>query len=541
MLVWFCNKQKRRNKSSARNLPSVFQAEAIACQQVSERQSLNLAPQVSERESLDLAPQVSERESLDLAPPVSERESFDLAPQVCERESLDLVPQVSDRESLDLATQVSERESLDLDTQVSERESLDLDPQEQSPVSSSIQPSLADRRLLPNDLHQVYTEVYATRPKWNNISLAFDLPPATLESTRMKHREDPDNCLREMLYTRLKLEHPLTWRDVVNGLRCSTVGETALANELATKYGLEQNNSPEQTLTISVGEPSFVLGPTLPAPECVVRYSSYLKDRYKQMSVLPDPDWPPAITAEQYYTNLALIERERHGLPRAETSETMAYDYAHGKIDNIVAKKQEIKLEEAFLPIIDPGSKESRLTILMDGASGVGKTTISRKVCIDWANGEILQDYQLVILVPLRVDIITKSVCENLVNLLQGDPELKEKIVQHLHKTYGANFLFIFDGFDELSLQQRNVQSLFLDIIKGSKFHRCSVLVTSRPCASGPLRRINRVSRHVEVLGFTKNQIEGCIHKNVPEVEATQLIQKLKERLDIGSICYISL
>ena len=104
------------------------------------------------------------------------------------------------------------------------------------------------------------------------------------------------------------------------------------------------------------------------------------------------------------------------------------------------------------------------------------------------------------ILAPLREVIINKSECEDLVNLLQGDPELKEKIVQHLHKTYGANFLFIFDGFDELSAQQRNVQSLFLDIIKGSQFHRCSVLVTSRPYASGSLRRMKRVNRHIEVL-----------------------------------------
>ena len=124
------------------------------------------------------------------------------------------------------------------------RGSLEVQP-EQSPVSSSTQPSLADRRLILNDLHKVYTEVYSTRPKWHNISLAFNLPPVTLESIRIKHREDPDSCLREMLYTRLKLGHPLTWRDVINGLRCSTVWETALANKLTTKYGLKQNNSPE--------------------------------------------------------------------------------------------------------------------------------------------------------------------------------------------------------------------------------------------------------------------------------------------------------
>ncbi len=107
----------------------------------------------------------------------------------------------------------------------------------------------------------------------------------------------------------------------------------------------------------------------------------------------------------------------------------------------------------------------------------------------------------------------------------------------------GADILIIFDGFDELSSQERNFlqKSLVLDIIKGDKLHRCSVMITSRPYASQPLRSLSRVNRHIEVLGFTEEQIHDCVCTNIPGKEGKKLIQKLKQRLDIGSLCYIPL
>ena len=276
---------------------------------------------------------------------------------------------------------------------------------------------------------------------------------------------------------------------------------------------------------------------TLPRdpPECVARYAQYLKDKYKRMSTLPDGDWPPSLGRQ--YTRLAMIEQERE-LPGAELVATMERDYIHGNIDNIVKRKKAIQLPEIFLPTKDGGQQ---LKILMDGAPGVGKSTLSRKVCKDWASGELLKQYHLVILLPLRQPSIREAT--SIEGLIEADdPDLKSEVVRYIQKTSGEHVLLIVDGYDELSYQDRTKHSLFLIIIRENKFPKCSVLVTSRPYASDYLQQLQSVNRHVEILGFTEEQIEHCITENIPDkAKATELVQTLKERQDITSLCYIPL
>ena len=367
----------------------------------------------------------------------------------------------------------------------------------------------------------VYERLIPICSEWHNFGLALGLTQNKLKEIDSDNKMCK-NCLRENLSVRIN-DKPLTLKDVVNALRRDIVKN----NELAEK--IESEFSEQLDLQIQLDDPANqeqgfekITSAPISLPDCVLRYSIYLKDKYKRMPVLPD-SWPPSLVGQDHFTNLALIEKRKYlQLPQAKSKHSIEYDYAYGNVDNIVERKQAIKLENLFEPLPGEDSTQDQFIILMDGAPGVGKTTISRKMCKDWSRDELRIKFNLVIFLPLRELFIA---CRgdssfSLSDLLDADdPELKHQVLQYMQRTSGDGVLFIFDGFDELSFHQRTQHSLFLDIVKGKRLHKCSVLVTSRTYASGPLREISRINRHVEVLGFNKQQINNCIKKNISTKE----------------------
>ena len=267
-------------------------------------------------------------------------------------------------------------------------------------------------------------------------------------------------------------------------------------------------------------------------PASVVQYADFLKQRYLEEPILQDDPWPLSIG--QHYINLALIKHEK----RAHTQQSVQEDLLRGKIDQIQKKKQTITPDSMFTD--DKGKTLSSFRMLMDGAPGVGKTTLCRKICQDWAKGEILQDFMLVY-VPLRDSILAKA--QRIEDLFyHDDPDVQDSITRHVRKTQGAGTVFIFDGFDELSKKERERKSLFLDIFKGKILRQCSAVVSSRPYASDRLQRMGAVTRHIEVLGFNEEQIKACIETAIRDKQkASRLIQQLESREELLSLCYIPL
>ena len=263
------------------------------------------------------------------------------------------------------------------------------------------------------------------------------------------------------------------------------------------------------------------------------------------MNVLASEDWPPSIGRHE--SNLVLIEHGRGTLPGVKDAKQMQKDYVGGKVDRIVERKKEISYEDIFdFSTAIENSEEAtyaskHFRMLIDGAPGIGKTVLCRKFCKDWGAGRILQQFSMVWLLHLREERIAKA--KTIDDLFQHDDEdLLREVIQQMKKTSGEGNALVCDGFDELSKQERTQHSLFLDIIKGRVLPKCSVIVSSRPYASLELQKLQSITHHVEIVGFTEEQIKECIRRNIPDKpKAEELIQKLKQRLDIFSMCYTPL
>ena len=275
-------------------------------------------------------------------------------------------------------------------------------------------------------------------------------------------------------------------------------------------------------------------------PKCVKKYQGSLKNMYNVMTPFLEEDFPDRVPRED--AKVVLIQNSGYDKDNKE-SESLDYDHAYGKIDSIQAHKKEIDVSLILEPVPSMDKKEPPKApkMLMDGAPGVGKTTLTLSACKDWAKNKIFKQYDLVLLVPLRQSSCREA--KSLIDLLPGDdPTLKQEVVQYILKSSGENIAIVFDGYDELSYEQRRRGSFFMDIFRGKVLHKCAVWITSRPYTSGELLKIPSINRHVEILGFKKEQIYACVRKRIKDREkAYSLIQQLEEREDITSICYIPL
>ena len=174
-----------------------------------------------------------------------------------------------------------------------------------------------------------------------------------------------------------------------------------------------------------------------------------------------------------------------------------------GNITEVLEKRKEISIEQILEA--EEGQGKLRL-ILIEGAPGIGKSTLAWELCRKWEEFACMRQYRLVILLRLREEEV-----QSIASVSQlFESEDKEALAKDVSDSQGRAILFILDGFDELPKQLQQ-KGFLLNLIKGRVLPKSTVLVTSRPSATGELLTSCRpqIQKHVEVLGFTQQSVQA--------------------------------
>ena len=259
--------------------------------------------------------------------------------------------------------------------------------------------------------------------------------------------------------------------------------------------------------------------------------------------------WPP--TPSMIFINLACIDRRSVGCNEyEEITKAMVQD---GNVDVINARKGPIDFHEIATGITihcdknedstATGKKqEEKRVILVEGAPGVGKSTFAWEFCRRWERGEIAQQYQVVLLLRLRDDRMSraKDLNDLLYHPLKG---VSEAVSKELIISGDFHALIILEGYDELPDSCRHDGSIFFQLISGKLLPLATVLVTSRPWATKNMRLFygNRIYQHIEILGFTSHQITEYIESTLPQDKVSDLSLYLEKHPQIRGCMYIPL
>ncbi|KAK0153459.1 NLR family CARD domain-containing protein 3 [Merluccius polli] len=208
-----------------------------------------------------------------------------------------------------------------------------------------------------------------------------------------------------------------------------------------------------------------------------------------------------------------------------------------------------IKCEDILKPL--PGQDQPIRTIMTTGVAGIGKTVLTRKFTLDWAEGKANQDIHFTFPFTFRELNLLEGKEFSLVGLLHHFfIETKEAGICRYER---FQVVFILDGLDECRLPldfQKNqiwtdvtaptsVDVLLTNLIRGDLLPSARIWITTRPAAANriPAECVGMVT---EVRGFTDPQKEEYFRKRFREKTlARKIISHVKISRSLHIMCHI--
>ena len=291
-----------------------------------------------------------------------------------------------------------------------------------------------------------------------------------------------------------------------------------------------------------------ILGIGTDAVSTVDAATKQLQQRYKDSRFSSSLNvWPPYQYQPKHYTTLAFIHNNTKDADVVRFSVTQELAVAGSIKPSQPYKESDLNtnmtknISDIFSPIEALDGSFVDLHILIEGAPGIGKTVLTKEIAYQWAKNELLASKTLLLLVFLREcsQGQLRSITELLKHVFRND-EMVPYFTNYLLKTEGEDAVIVFDGFDELSEENRK-ESIVVDIINRTILPKSCLVITSRPTASSSLHK--RVDRRVEIVGFTEEDrldyIQTALEGKNEQVKALQ--HYLQSNPTINALCYIPL
>ncbi|XP_068565221.1 NLR family CARD domain-containing protein 3-like [Cebidichthys violaceus] len=208
-----------------------------------------------------------------------------------------------------------------------------------------------------------------------------------------------------------------------------------------------------------------------------------------------------------------------------------------------------IRQEDIFKA--SPGREEPIRTVMTKGVAGIGKTVLTQKFTLDWAEDKDHQDIQFTFPFTFRELNVLKEKKFSLVELVHRFfSETKDAGICRFEKFL---VLFIFDGLDECRLpldflnnevltdvtESTSVDVLLTNLFRGKLLPSARLWITTRPAAANqiPPECVDMVT---EVRGFTDPQKEEYFRKRFrDEEQASRIISHIKTSRSIHIMCHI--
>ncbi|XP_077952909.1 protein NLRC3-like [Gasterosteus aculeatus] len=197
------------------------------------------------------------------------------------------------------------------------------------------------------------------------------------------------------------------------------------------------------------------------------------------------------------------------------------------------------------------GGEEPIRTVMTKGVAGIGKTVLTQKFTLDWAEDKHHQDIQFTFPFTFRELNVLREKKFSLVGLVHHF--FSETRAAGICRFEEFQVVFIFDGLDECRLpldfhnneiltdvtESASVDVLLTNLIRGKLLPSARLWITTRPAAANQIPP-ECVGMVTEVRGFTDPQKEEYFRKRFKDEEqASRIISHVKTSRSLHIMCHI--